>query len=246
MAFQAPLHVQRLFSPHQGHLIHSPVAGGAADAFLDVNAVVEIDEIWQVVDSAPLQRLAGPKTGPHRFQHGAIGPNLGVTGHADFGGGDAGERRRLYRGVAIAAVDSHAAHMVFMAERHRLFAGNSGLRHIRGPFDDSGHPDEPADNKYGAKDACLGERVRAWVEYLSHGSALGATSQSTEAQTEFQQDTLVPDFEAHKPPKGACTADAVYSCRTGKSKPTLGLPEGIFGKPEVGASDRRAEALECS
>ena len=57
---------------------------------------------------------------------------------------------------------------------------------------------------------------------------------------------LVPDFEAHNPPKGADTADAVYSCRTGKPKPTLGLPKGFVESRKLEASDRRVEALECS
>ena len=61
-----------------------------------------------------------------------------------------------------------------------------------------------------------------------------------EGLAELFPSRLVPDFEAHKPPKGAYTADAVYSCRTGKSKLTLRLPKVIFGKPEVGGfSDRQ-------
>ena len=53
MAVEAPLHLQRLFLPHQRHAIDLAVAGRAADAFVHVNAVVEVDEVGQVVHARP-------------------------------------------------------------------------------------------------------------------------------------------------------------------------------------------------
>ena len=71
-----------------------------------------------------------------------------------------------------------------------------------------------------------------------------------EGLAELFPSRLVPDFEAHKPPKGAYTADAVYSCRTGKPKPTLGplsgCPKGFVESRKLGFSDRQGEELECS
>src|SRR5207245_7518762 len=59
--FRSPLHLERLRLPHERHAIHGPVARRAADAFVDVNAVIEVDEVRQIVDARPQDRLAGAK-----------------------------------------------------------------------------------------------------------------------------------------------------------------------------------------
>src|ERR1700722_14232685 len=41
----APVHVKRVFFVHQGHLVHPAMAGGASDAFIDMDAVVEVYKI---------------------------------------------------------------------------------------------------------------------------------------------------------------------------------------------------------
>jgi hypothetical protein len=56
MAFQAPLHLQRLFLPHQWHPIDLTVARRAPDALMNVNAVVEVDEVGQIMDTRPPNR----------------------------------------------------------------------------------------------------------------------------------------------------------------------------------------------
>ena len=60
MAVHAPLHLQRLHLPHQRHLVDAPVAGFAAHPLLHVDAVVEVDEVRQVVDADPVQRTCRP------------------------------------------------------------------------------------------------------------------------------------------------------------------------------------------
>ena len=45
MTINAPVHVQRVFFERKRHQVHAPMAGGAADAFVDMNAVVEVHEI---------------------------------------------------------------------------------------------------------------------------------------------------------------------------------------------------------
>ena len=67
MAVPAPLHQQGVLLPHQGHLVDAAMAGLAADALADVDAVVEIDEVWQVVDTRPLERLVREVTLAHRL-----------------------------------------------------------------------------------------------------------------------------------------------------------------------------------
>ena len=59
VALQAPLHVKSLGPAGERHLVHRAVAGGAADTFVDVDAVVEKDKIRQVIHPIPFQWLAG-------------------------------------------------------------------------------------------------------------------------------------------------------------------------------------------
>src|ERR1019366_6911000 len=53
MTLQAPLHLQRVHLVSERHAVHSAVAALAAHTLIDVNAVVEVDEIGQVVDPRP-------------------------------------------------------------------------------------------------------------------------------------------------------------------------------------------------
>ena len=54
VTLQAPFHMQRIDVPHQRHQVYTTVAGRTTDAFIDVNAVVEIGKIGKVVHSRPL------------------------------------------------------------------------------------------------------------------------------------------------------------------------------------------------
>ena len=92
------------------------MAALAADAFVHVDAVVEIDKIRQVVHPHPLQRFSRAIALPHRLQHGRARPYLPVAVHAGLGRRDAGKIGILDGGVAVAAVNAHAAHVVLMAE----------------------------------------------------------------------------------------------------------------------------------
>lgn len=75
----------------------------------DVKAVVEIDEIGEIVDPYPLERAVAAITLPHRLQHRAVGPDLGMTAHAGLGGRDPRERGLLDRRMAVGAVDPETA-----------------------------------------------------------------------------------------------------------------------------------------
>jgi hypothetical protein len=59
VAAEAPIHLQRLRAPGQRHLRDRPVASGAADPFIHVNAVVEVDEIGERIDARPFDRAVG-------------------------------------------------------------------------------------------------------------------------------------------------------------------------------------------
>src|SRR5882672_10710358 len=62
VALEAPVHIERVFTPRERHRVDSAVTGGAANALVNVNAMIEINKTGKVVDSGPLNRLAGAKT----------------------------------------------------------------------------------------------------------------------------------------------------------------------------------------
>jgi hypothetical protein len=83
MAIQAPAHIKGMRFPGERHLTDLAMAGGAANPFLDMNTVVEEDEIRQLIDRVPLQRLVRGQALPHRRQHGRIGPHQDSDDHLD-------------------------------------------------------------------------------------------------------------------------------------------------------------------
>src|SRR5471030_1070652 len=129
MAVEAPFHLQRLVLRHERHAIDLAVAGGAADALVHVDAVVEVDEVWQIMDARPLDRLAGPETLAHRLEERAFREDLRMAVHAGFRRRDAGERGVFDGGVAVAAVDAVAGDVALVAELDRLLARDARVGH---------------------------------------------------------------------------------------------------------------------
>src|SRR5205823_13661976 len=130
VTFQAPGQLEGLRRPGQRHPVDLPMASRAADALLDVDAVVEVDEVAQDVDPIPLQRLTALEALADRLQHRAPGPDLRVAVHAGLGRGHAGERGLLHRGVAVPTVDPVVADMMLVTEWHRLVDRYPLRRHV--------------------------------------------------------------------------------------------------------------------
>src|SRR4029077_4434150 len=124
VAIKTPGHLQSVGGPGERHLRDLSVAGGAADSLVHVDAVVETDEVGQRVHARPGERLIVAVAGPHRFEHGAIDPDLRMAGHAGGGGRQPGERGLLDRRVAVAAIEPELADVMLVAERYRLWAGH--------------------------------------------------------------------------------------------------------------------------
>jgi hypothetical protein len=53
VAVHTPAHIERVRFPRQRHFVHPAMARGAADPFLDVNAVIEKDKVGQLIDALP-------------------------------------------------------------------------------------------------------------------------------------------------------------------------------------------------
>ena len=72
MAVDTPLHLERLLLVHQRHSIDLSVAGRAADALVDVNTMIEVDEVREVVHARPPDRPSGLETLADRIEKRAV------------------------------------------------------------------------------------------------------------------------------------------------------------------------------
>jgi len=72
------------------------MTGDTANAFVQVNTVIEVDKIWEIVYPRPTYGLARPKAVPHGGQEGALSPDKSMTVHTGFGGRDASKGADFY------------------------------------------------------------------------------------------------------------------------------------------------------
>src|ERR1044071_3952720 len=168
MTVQTPIHIKRILAPHERHLVDSPVTGHTADSLVHVNAMVEINETGQIVHARPLNRLSGTKALAYRFQNWTVGPDLGMAVHAGFSRRNTGERALLDRCVAITAIDSIVADVMFVAEGHRLAARHSHFGDVRRLIDGGQSSDHGQQENQTAENRYPGNRVGAWVKNLRH------------------------------------------------------------------------------
>ena len=85
MTLEAPFHIQRRHLISERHQIDSAVTRRTADALVHVDAVIEIDEIGQIMHARPAYRLAGAPALANGFQVWRIRPDLCVAVHAGAG-----------------------------------------------------------------------------------------------------------------------------------------------------------------
>src|SRR4029077_9029293 len=153
---------------HQGHLVDGAVTGVAADTLGDVNAVIEKNEVRELVDAGPLQRFAGTIAGPDRLKELSISPDLRVAIHACLGRRDSGEAGGLDRSVTVAAVDAEPGDVMLMAERNRLRLTDAGVGHKGRALHDVSDSTQCCNNEYCAENGGAGQRIRAAMKDLRH------------------------------------------------------------------------------
>ena len=144
MTFQTPLHVKRLRPIRDRHLVDLAVTGRAADAFRDMNAVIEIGKVRQIVHAVPAQRRILVEARAHWSEHRRFRPDLRVTRHAGVGGWDSGEGGFFDRGVAVTTIDAVIEHVMFMTERHGLRERHVHVSRVGRPKNRGGRPARPA------------------------------------------------------------------------------------------------------
>jgi len=122
MTIQTPLHLEVGSLENQWHLVDLSVTRRTADTFVDVNAVIEIDEIGEAMHSHPLDGFVGTEAFAHRLEIADIVEKHGMTIHAGLGWRNSRGGRRLHTGVTVPAVDSVVAHVVLMTKLDGLRA----------------------------------------------------------------------------------------------------------------------------
>jgi hypothetical protein len=132
VAFQTPAHFERVFLIRERHLVNAAVAGFATHALFHVDAVIEVNKIGKIVNADPGNRLIGTVAGANHIQLRTVGPDLRVTIHTGLGRRDVGEPGVFDGGVAIAAIDTHGADVVRMAELDGLDASHALIGCVRG------------------------------------------------------------------------------------------------------------------
>ena len=175
MAGDAPFHLKRGDLPDQRHSIDLAVTCRTPYALVHMNAVIEIDEVRQVVNAVPLKRFAGAPALAYRLEVRACGPNLRVAVDAGLRRGDAGDCRALDGVVAVTAIEPHPTHMVLVAERNRLIPSHSGLSHVGRARDFSRDEEGSQHDEQRAEDADLRKRVGAVMKNLRHSVTCGRT-----------------------------------------------------------------------
>jgi len=120
VTLQTPFHLQCVFLPNGGHIVNLSVTGRAADAFGDVNAVVEIGVFGEVVNALPFNRFVLAPTGAHRFQIRAVRPDLRVAVHTGLRRRNARRIRSFDRRVAVTTINTVVAGVMLVAELNRL------------------------------------------------------------------------------------------------------------------------------
>lgn len=131
-------------------------------------AVIEINEVGQVMHPRPFDWLARSPAFAHRLKVCTGGPELRMTIHAGLGRGYAREGGSLDRGMAIAAIYPVISDVMFMAELYGLFARNECEGVIARPRELRHKPERKADKKYSAKDGDTRDDISAAMKYLAH------------------------------------------------------------------------------
>jgi len=155
MTLDAPLHVERRDLICKRHQINSPVTRRAADSFVHVNAVIEINEVGEIVNARPPDRLSCAPALTNRLEVRAIGPDLRVTVHARLSRRNARVSELLDCRMTVTAIDSVIADVMLVAELNGLLSREICLRVIRGSIELEKKPDDYGDEENRAEDADL-------------------------------------------------------------------------------------------
>lgn len=131
MTRDAPFHLKGVLLVNSRHLIDRAVTGRTAHTFRHMNAVVEVGEFRQVVNTLPLNGLVLSETRTDRLKIRLIRKELAMAVHTRLCRGHTGRRGRFDRLMTVTAIDAVIAYVVLVAELHRLLPFNIPACQIR-------------------------------------------------------------------------------------------------------------------
>ncbi len=170
MTVEAPFHMQGRSPPCQRHVIDTPVARLTVDAFRGVYAMVEIDEVRQVVYSDPAQRLLCLPTLMNRRQHFTIHPELRVAAEAQLCSWHPGRGFRFDRAMAVSTIDSAVPHVMLMTETDGLRFHDANFRKIRRANNNGRYPECSDDEYHRPEHTDTSDRISTWMKDLWHAA----------------------------------------------------------------------------
>lgn len=168
MTIQAPFHVESFGFPHERHFIDRPVTNCATDSLGDVDAVIEENKIGNFIRAIPSERNAGCQALTNGSEQWSVCKQLGVTGHASAGIGNAGERGFFNRRVAVATVDSQLVRVMPMAEGNWLVKRCFRARGVGRPKDCIPCPACEGDGESNSQQAGTSNRVTSRMKDVRH------------------------------------------------------------------------------
>lgn len=168
MAINAPFHQKRVRLEHQRHLVHRAMACRTTHSLTYMNAVIEIGEFRKPVNFHPLNRFARAIAFPHRFQVSGVVEQNRVAIHTGLRGRDSGRGGSFNRSVTVAAINSVIAHVMFVAELHRLLAKNVLPREIRRTSERQYPGESKSRQENRGKQTESRDEIRAAVKNLGH------------------------------------------------------------------------------
>ena len=170
MTIEAPLHQQGRSLKHQRHLVDLAVARRATHAFVDVNAVVEIDIVGQAMHANPFDGFISAITFAHRFQVAGAIEQHGMAIHARLGRRNPGSSGAFHSGVTVTAVDAIVADVVLVAELDGLLARDVLVCQIGRTRQTHHTPKRQGRKQRPKKDTELRDKIRAAVKNLGHSN----------------------------------------------------------------------------
>src|SRR5262249_54770132 len=144
------------------------MATGATYTFIYVNAVIEVDEVRQIVDPRPLNGLSAAEAVAHGLQHGGVGPDQCMTFHASLRRRNAGKAGLFDRRVAVTAIEPQPGDMVLVAERDGLLRGYVLAGDVRRALQLEQRRSHRRKKKNRAKNAGPCQRIGTAVKDLCH------------------------------------------------------------------------------
>lgn len=122
MACETPLHLERVLLEDGGHVVDLTVTRRTTDSLCYVNAVIEVSELRQVMNTFPFDRFVLAETRADRFEIRRVRPKLTVTVHTSLRRRQTGGSGCLDSRVTVTTIDAVITDVMLVTELYRLLS----------------------------------------------------------------------------------------------------------------------------